>query len=282
MNRILITGASGHIGKRVAELLSGQELRLMARKPEKLGAFNGAEKVQGDYSDPASLAAAFKGIQTAFIVSGYAAPGERALLHKNAIDAAARAGVSHMVYLSFQGAAPDSKFPMSRDHFQTEAFIRQSGIAYTILRDSFYLDLVPEMFGKARNMKGPGGNGKVAWVSREDAAACVSAVLQNPGKFTGTYVLTGPAALSLAETADGLSAVTGNAYTYIEETVEEGTKWRNELSAPAWEVETWIGSYLAIAAGEVAPVSTAVKDITGQEPMNMETYFTRFPEGLFV
>lgn len=282
MNRILITGASGHIGKRVAELLSGQELRLMARKPEKLGAFTGAEKVQGDYSDPASLAAAFEGIQTAFIVSGYAAPGERALLHKNAIDAAVRADVSHLVYLSFQGAAPDSRFPMSRDHFQTEAFIRQSGIPYTILRDSFYLDLVPDMFGKGRTMKGPGGNGKVAWVSREDAAGSVSAVLQNPGQFTGTYDLTGPAALSLAETADRLSALTGNAYTYVEETVEEGTQWRNKLDAPEWEVETWIGSYLAIAAGEVAPVSKAVKDITGRDPMNIETYFTRFPHGLNV
>jgi len=282
MNKILITGVSGHVGSRVAKLLSGQEIRLMARNPEKLEAFTREEKVKGDYSDPASLADAFEGIQTAFIVSGYAAPGERALLHKNAIDAAVRAGVSHLVYLSFQGAAPDSRFPMSRDHFQTEAFIRQSGIAYTILRDSFYLDLVPEMFGKVRTMKGPGGNGKVAWVSREDASACIAAVLQSPGQFTRTYDLTGPAALSLAETAERLSALTGNAYTYIQETVEEGTQWRNELGAPAWEVETWIGSYLAIAAGEVSTISTAVEDITGREPMSLEAYFTRFPQGIDV
>jgi NAD(P)H dehydrogenase (quinone) len=154
--RILITGATGKIGNRVAEILkSDQPLRLMSRNPEKITGFPDAEKVKGDYSDIQSLQAAFQDVQTAFIVSGYAPPGERALLHKNAIEAAVKAKVQHVVYLSFQGAAPDSKFPMSRDHFQTEEYLKESGLTYTLLRDNFYMDLIPEMFGEKRLMRRP-------------------------------------------------------------------------------------------------------------------------------
>ncbi|QHT65444.1 SDR family oxidoreductase [Rhodocytophaga rosea] len=279
MNKILITGATGHIGNRVAHLLKQDtSIRLMTRTPEKLSGFGQAEKIQAEYGDKASLTAAFKDIDTAFIVSGYAAPGQRALLHKNAIDSAQQAGVSHIVYLSFQGASAQSKFPMSRDHFQTEEFIRQSGLACTILRDSFYMDLIPEMFGENRLMRGPGGDGKVAWVAREDVARTIAAVLSNPSAYPGTFNLTGREALSLTETAGRLSKLTGKKYTYQQESVEEGMLWRNQLGAPAWEVDTWIGSYVAIAAGEVASVSKAVYEITHQHPFTLEEYVSQHPE----
>ncbi|MDQ3292650.1 MAG: NAD(P)H-binding protein [Bacteroidota bacterium] len=278
-NKILITGATGHIGNRVAEILKDyDQLRLMSRQPEKLAEFTKAEKVQGDYKDITNLANAFNGIDTAFIVSGYAAPGQRALLHKNAIAAAVIAGVKHIVYLSFQGASPTSKFPMSQDHFQTEEFIKKSGLSFTLLRDSFYMDLIPEMFGEQRLMKGPGGRGQVAWVAREDVARTVAQVLLDPVTYQGTYDLTGPEAITLTQTAQRLSQLRNKDYRYQEETITQAIRWRNDLGAPAWEVATWIGSYLAIAAGEVAPVSNAVEQITGQKPFSLEAYFTQYPD----
>ncbi len=278
---ILITGATGHIGHRIAEILhdqSDQSLRLMSRQPEKLTHFTQAEKVAGDYQDMASLDKAFRDIEVAFVVSGYAPPGIRASLHKNAISAAVMAGVKHLVYLSFQGASPVSKFPMSQDHFQTEEFIKQSGLSFTILRDSFYMDLIPEMFGEHRVIKGPGGQGQVAWVAREDVARTVAQVLRNPLTFPGTYDLTGPEALTLAQTAERVSRIKEKDYRYQQETITQGIRWRNDLGAPAWEVATWIGSYLAIAAGEVAPVSSAVEHITGQKPLTLEAYFSQYPD----
>jgi uncharacterized protein YbjT (DUF2867 family) len=276
--RILITGATGKIGNRVAEILKqNHALRLMSRHPEKIIDFRMAEKAKGDYSDIPSLEAAFHDIHTAFIVSGYAPAGERALLHKNAIQAAVKAGVQQVVYLSFQGAAPDSKFPMSRDHFQTEEYIKESGLTYTLLRDNFYMDLIPEMFGEKRLLRGPGGQGKVAWVSREDVSQSVAAVLADPVRWPGTYDLTGPEALSLAQTAQRLSELFRENYIYEEEAVEDGIQWRSRLGAPDWEVATWIGSYQAIAAGEMAKVSNAVMEITGRKPFTLETYFTQFP-----
>src|SRR5262245_33721574 len=126
---ILITGATGQVGGRTARLLSdrGHRLRLLARDPARAPQLPGAEVVRGDYADPASLPPAFVGVETAFIVSSYAKPGERWRLHANAVDAARAAGVRKVVYLSFQGASPTSAFSFARDHALTEKHIRESG-----------------------------------------------------------------------------------------------------------------------------------------------------------
>lgn len=276
---ILVTGASGHVGSRVAELLAerGHNLRLMTRTPEADAVPDAGPVVQADYAEPDTLDAAFDGVAVAFLVSGYARPGTRAQLHKNAIDAAVQADVQHLVYLSFQGAAPDSAFPMSRDHHQTEQFLAESGLAYTALRDNLYLDLVPELFGPDGVMRGPAGDGTVAWVAREDVAQTVAAALANPAAHAGTYDVTGPEALSLADTADRLSSLLGKPLRYENESVEEGRAWRRQLDVPEWEVETWLGSYQAIAAGELATTSNTVERFTGRPPRRLEAYFDEHP-----
>ena len=276
---ILVTGASGHVGGRAAALLAerGCDLRLMSRRPSAGTVPDVGPVVQADYAEPDTLDAAFENVDVAFLVSGYAEPGTRAQLHKNAIDAAARAGVRHLVYLSFQGAGPDSAFPLSRDHHQTEQALAASGVAYTALRDNLYLDLIPELFGPDGVVRGPAGDGTVAWVSREDVAQTVAAALANPAAHAGTYDVTGPEALSLTETAARLSGFLGKELRYEEESVDEGRAWRRQLDVPEWEVETWLGSYQAIAAGELAEPSDTVERFTGQSPARLDDYFAEHP-----
>ena len=276
---ILITGSSGHIGRRTAELLAekGHELRLLVRNTNRAPQLSMSQVVQGDYAQPATLDIAFSDVDVALIVSGYAKPGERALLHKNAIDAAVRAGVQHLVYLSFQGASPQSKFPMSQDHYQTEQFLKKSGISFTVLRDNFYLDLIPEMFNPLGVMRGPSGDGAAAWVAREDVARVAAAVLSRPNDSCGTYDVTGSEGLTMMEAAKRLSTLIGRELRYQPESVEEGRKWRSLLGAPDWEVETWLGSYQAIAAGELEQTSNTVLQITGTEPFSLEAYFAEYP-----
>lgn len=277
---ILITGASGHIGRRVAELLSeqGRELRLMVRDPGRAPKIAAAPVAQGDFGAPATLDAAFAGVEAVFVVSGYAEPGARARLHKNAFDAAARAGVKRIVYLSFQGASPTSKFPMSRDHYQTEQYLKETGISFTLLRDNLYLDILPDIFDAQGVVRGPAGRGAVAWVSREDVARIAAAVLMGRGSSGAVYNVTGPEVMTLAETAKRLSALVGRELRYENETVEEGRKWRSRLGASAWEVDTWLGSYEAIAAGELARPSDAVFRLTGRQPLGLEAYFSERPK----
>lgn len=277
---ILITGASGQVGRRVAELLSkqGHALRLMVRDPSRAPTLAAAQTVQGDYADPRTLDAAFAGVESAFIVSGYAEAGVRAKLHKNAFDAAARARVKHIVYLSFQGASAKSKFPMSRDHYQTEQYLKASAISFTVLRDNMYMDILADTFNSKGVMRGPAGQGAVAWVSREDVARSAAAALSTRDGSSAIYDITGPEAITMAVTAKRLSTLVGRTLRYQNESVDEGRKWRSALGAPVWEVDTWLGSYEAIAAGELERPSDAVLRLTGRQPLSLEEYFSERSE----
>ncbi|RZK44903.1 MAG: NAD-dependent epimerase/dehydratase family protein, partial [Hymenobacter sp.] len=221
---ILITGAAGHVGRQVTALLAAQgaTLRLLGRQPERIICPAGATAVYGDYADPLSLAAAFAGVQTAFVVSGYAEPGKRAELHRNAFEAAARAGVGHVVYLSFQGAAPDSRFPMARDHFQSEQYLQATGVPYTAVRDNLYLDLLPEMFDAQGVVRGPAGDGATAFVARDNAAQVAAALLLHPPATSRALDVTGPEAITLAEAARRLTTLVGRPLRYEAETVATG------------------------------------------------------------
>lgn len=276
---ILVTGATGKIGSSIAKHLErhGKELRLLVRDPNKLSDLPEAKKVIGDCSDVESLDRAFTGVTSAFIVSGYAEPGERAKLHRNAFQAAQRAGVSYLIYLSTLGASPDSRFPMSRDHYESEQFLKATGVPHTILQDSYYSELAVQMFNDEGVMKGPGGQGKVSWVGREEIAEAAAKLLAGNTPLLGIFPMTGPSALSLSETATLLSSLKHRTLRYEDEPVDAAKAWRRELGVSAWEVDTWVGSYEAIAAGEFETVDLALATILERPASDLETYLADRP-----
>jgi NAD(P)H dehydrogenase (quinone) len=213
-------------------------------------------------------------VTSAFIVSGYAEPGERAKLHRNAFQAAERAGVRHLIYLSTLGASPHSRFPMSRDHYQSEQFLKATGVPNTILQDSFYSELAVQMFNEEGVMKGPGGLGKVSWVGREEIAEAAAKLLASDSPLLGTFPVTGPTALSLHETAALLGSLKKQPLRYEDEPIEEAKEWRSKLGVPQWEVDTWVGSYEAIAAGEFERVDPTLSVILERPAMSLEEYLS--------
>lgn len=273
---LLITGASGRIGRRVADLLAHGHgpLRLMSRTPERVLHSADVEIVLGDFARPDTLAAAFRGVGVALVISSSAPPGRRALHHRNAFIAAARAGVQHVVYLSLQGAGSTSKFAYSRDHDASEQFLREAGIpAYTILRNAFYLDMLPGFVDATGVLRDPAGRGRAAFLSREDAArAAAAALLDPPG---GTFDVTGPEALSVADAVARLARLTGRALHGEVAVKPAPTNHRDD-----WRAELYTGWFEAIAAGEQTDVTTAVRRFTGREPLTLEAYFSAFPEAL--
>jgi NAD(P)H dehydrogenase (quinone) len=250
---------------------------LLARDPNKPSDFPDSDKVKGDYGDIASLDRGFKGAASAFIVSGYAEPGERAKLHRNAFQAAQRAGVRYLIYLSTLGASPESRFPMSRDHYESEQFLKETGVPHTILRDSFYSELAVQMFNEEGVMKGPGGQGKVSWVGREEIAEAAAKLLAGDRPLLGTLPVTGPLALGLGETAVLLSSLMHRTLSYEDEPINAAKEWRSKLGVPAWEVDTWVGSYEAIAAGEFETVDAALASILGRPASDLQTYIAARP-----
>jgi len=232
---ILITGASGRIGRRTAELLArgGYRLRLMTRNAERAPQIPDAEIVRGDYADPSSLPAACAGVGKALIASASGEPGKRALQHRNAFEAATRARVKHIVYLSLQGAGEDSKYPFSRDHFLSEQFLAFTGVPHILLRDAFYVDmfLTEDKFDAAGIVRGPASRGRGAFVSREDAARTAAAVLRAHPE--GIYNVTGPEALTLTDIAARLSALTGRPLRYEDEPADAmRARLRNQSLEP--------------------------------------------------
>jgi uncharacterized protein YbjT (DUF2867 family) len=278
MVMLLITGASGRIAERVAALLAqeGHALRLMTRTPQRAPELDRAEIVRGDFAEPATLDAAFAGISTALVVSGSGKPGERARLHRNAFEAATRANVRHVVYLSLQGASPSSKYPFSRDHFLSEQYLAATGIPYTVLRNAFYCDMFLERFDADGVMQGPAGQTRGAFVSREDAARTAAAVLVNP--CGGTHDITGPEALSLSDVARRLSALISRPLRYQPESAESARERLSKRESALWQIDLAVGWFEAIAAGELEHTQDSVFRFTGTEPMNLEEYFTLFPE----
>ncbi|HEY4075497.1 MAG TPA: SDR family oxidoreductase [Rhizomicrobium sp.] len=279
---ILVTGATGHIGSRVAEILAerGAPLQRLARDPAKAPKLEEASIVRGDYADPVSLVAAMDGIDTVFLVSAAGPPLERARLHGNVIDAAVAARVRRLVYLSFQSASATSPFPYSAAHLLTEAHLKQSGLAFTNLRDSFYLDLLPEITEENGDICGPAGSGKAAWVAREDVAQVAAAVLTEDRHQGQTYDVTGSEAFGLGEAATRLSALTGRQVRYKEETQEAARRRLIATGVSDCEIDASIGTYLAIASGELSQTSDTVERLTGRRPLTLEAYFNAFPERL--
>lgn len=278
---ILITGASGHIGRRTADLVARRRvpLRLMTRTPQNAPNLPGVEIVRGDFAEPDTLEAAFRGVNIALVISGSSRPGERALLHRNAFEAAARCGVQHVVYLSLQGSGPHSKFAFSRDHYTSEQFLANAGLpSFTILRNAFYMDMLPGFVGQDETLHDPAGAGRAAFVSREDAARTAAAAIMSPPG--GIREVTGPEAMGIAEGIERLAHLTHRRIRY--EYDRAGTTQSREaaVAAEGWRADLYNGWFEAIAAGELDRVTTVVERLTGAAPMTLEAYFSAFPKAL--
>ena len=274
-----ITGATGAIGGKVASRLaeSGRGQRLIVRGRSRAPDLPGAETAEAAYADPQAMRRALDGVETFFMVSASEAR-DRVRQHTAAIDAAVAAGVERIVYLSFLCAAPDATFTFARDHWHTEEHVRATGLRHTFLRDNMYLDFLPGLAGSDGVIRGPAGDGRVAAVARDDIAEVAVAVLLGEGHDGRTYNVTGSEAITLHQVAEELSLVTGRNITYHTETLEEAYASRASYGAPEFEVEGWVTTYTAIAAGEMNVVSDTVYRLTGDEPMTLADFLRRQPE----
>jgi len=231
--------------------------------------------VRASYDDADAVAQALVDVDAVFMVSG-SETLDRVEQHRTFIDAAARAGVGHLVYTSFFGASPTATFTLARDHWATEEHIKASGLQYTFLRDNLYADFFASMVGDDGVLRGPAGDGRAAAVAQDDIAAVAAAVLREPGAHVGAaYDLTGPQDLTFDEVAATITAVTGRPVIYHRETLEEAYASRASFGAPAWEVDAWVSTYTSIANGELAGVSDAVETLTGQPATSFESLLRR-------
>lgn len=276
---LAVTGSTGVLGGMVARQLAdaGTAQRLLVRDAARAPGLEDAVPVVFSYADASLAVRSLEGVKTLFMVSGQEAE-DRLRQHFTFIDAAAEAGVQHIVYTSLYAAAPDATFTLGRDHYATEERIRASGMDYTFLRDNLYLDILPQLAGEDGVIRGPAGDGVLSAVAREDIARCAVMVLRDPALHVrATYNLTGPEELTLAQAAAIITDETGRSITYHPETVEEAYASRASYGAPPWQLDAWVSTYTAIAAGEHTGVSPDVRALTGRDPLSLAA-FLRQPQ----
>ncbi|MGA8255959.1 MAG: NAD(P)H-binding protein [Nocardioides sp.] len=268
---IALTGSTGALGGRIAPALVDLAPRLLVRHVERAPQL-GLDVRPVSYDDAAAATAALDGVDTLLMVSASESADRRAQ-HRTFISSAARAGVRHIVYTSFAGAADDATFTLGRDHADAEAAIRESGMTFTLLRDNFYLDVLPLFADVGGVIRGPAGSGRVAAVARADVADVAVEVLRDPVAHAGaTYTLTGPEALTFDEVASRAAAVLGHDLRFENQTLDEAYASRRAAypDAADWQLEAWVSTYIAVADGSCASVTDHVHHVTGHPARSLE------------
>lgn len=280
---LLVTGASGHLGRRAVEHLLAHHRadRVVAgsRDPDKLAALGaaGAEARLVDFDRPETLADAFVGVDRVLIVSTDAAhtPGVRARQHAAAIAAARQVGVRHVVYTSLINAVPASVVTFSPDHVATECTLAESGLGYTILRNTLYAEVLLAGLKHALpagQWFAAAGTGGVGYVTREDCA--VSAAEALASKFEGrrTLTITGPEVVTHAQVAEIVTQITGRTLAYVPVTPEAVVAALTGAGFPSYLAEGLASFDAATAKGELALATSSVRELTGREPTSLRDF----------
>lgn len=214
---ILVTGATGKVGSEAVRVLRQQDVpvRALVRDPQKAQtmAEAGAELAVGDFDDPTSLLAAMDGVSSVLLTS----PGGEPVQELNVVDAAARAGVEHVVKLTSK-ASPDSPVARQCWHAQIEQGLAASGLAHTLMRSNAFMQntlMVAPSIAKTSSFSSSIGAGRVGMSDARDVGAVAAALVADPTGHAGkTYWLSGPELLTYADVAAVLSRLLGRTVTF--------------------------------------------------------------------
>ena len=276
--QLLVTGASGHLGKAVVgELrrLGAKKVIAATRTPGKHPelATLGMEEREADFDRPETLQAAFRGVERLLLIStdSLHAPAARIKQHRTAIQAAVGAGVEHVVYTSLPNAHPTEGPSIPDDHFWTEVALFESGLDWTILRNNLYAEVILRFAQFAlktgRLVSATQSQGR-SYVTREDCARTAAAALLNSaGK--AIYDVTGPASVTHEQIASVLS---GKSIQHVNVTPEEVEKGLVAAGIPQFAARGVRGLDEEASRGYQAIVTPTVKNFTGRVPMSVENF----------
>ena len=219
---ILITGATGGLGHETIDFLltttPAAEIAALVRDVSKATDLvkRGVDVRQADYFDYPALVQAFQGIDKVLLVSAVAFT-DRLRQHRNVIDAAKEAGVKHLFYTSIQRSTHFVMQEVTESDLATEAYLKASGLTYTILKNGYYFDGLGYLIGNEvpeTEIRFPAGEGKIAFIKRTELAAVTAALLTSEGHDNQEYTLSGSEAYSFHDIAREFSALTGRPIAY--------------------------------------------------------------------
>jgi uncharacterized protein YbjT (DUF2867 family) len=282
-DKILVIGATGNVGSGVLATLAAQGADVRGLAHSEAGATAvrnaGAEAVVADLADPGTLDAAFAGVETAFLLTR----GEenQVEMARNAIEAAKRAGVRRIVRLSAFVPEPALETILGRQHDEIERLLRDSGIAYTILRPTFFMQ---NLMGGAQTVASDGvlylpfGDGAAGMIDVRDIVDSAVAALTGEGHEGETYTLTGPASISVHEVAAALTRALGRDVSYVAVPVEAGVESLVGMGLPQFMADTFGELFVNFANNGANRTTDGVKRLTGHEARSIDDFARDFAQ----
>ena len=276
---ILITGATGNIGKELVQDLQshGAEFQVMVRKEEtrSLMASRGIKAVLGDFHEPGTFANALKGVRQVFLLT---TPQPDIVKVEGAfLNEARKAGVQRVVRLSAVGANPWGSSPLARGHGQCEAQLEASGMAWTILRPTMFMQNIAPMYGesvaKTSTLFAPAGEARIPWVDTRDVAALAGTVLIEAGHEGLVYDITGPELLTYEGVADLLSAQLGRTVKFVDVPDDAAYNSMTGMGMSGWFAHSIITLFHMFRAnGSTALTLGTLARVTGRVPRTLDNY----------
>lgn len=275
---LLITGASGHLGRATlrhlieTEKVSPSRIIATTRRPDSLKEFAdlGVSVRVSDFDEPSTLEAAFSGADRLLLISTDAldTPGKRLAQHRNAIAAAEKAGVKHILYTSLP-EPESSAILFAPDHLGTEQAIAATSLSWTLLRNNWYIEnlhfALPSALA-AGNWYSAAGNGTIAYISREDVARASAAALASEIDENRTLTLTGSEPLALSSIAEGVSKVIGRNIPVVYVMVDQLTEGIVASGLPEPVAKVFASFDVASARGDLGAVTSDFQALTGRQP----------------
>lgn len=282
---ILVTGATGTVGREIIKQLALQDVKVRAGvhsviKGENLKRLPDVEIVEIEFNRPESLHAAFTHIDCLMLVTPFTE--DQVEMAKNLVDEAKKKEVKHIVRLSALGAGAEPGIQFGRWHREVEQYIEESGIPYTFLRSAGFMQHLENYNAVTIKHEGkfylPAGEGKVNYIDTRDIAAVAVEALISEGHEGEIYDLTGPEALSHSEIAAILSEETMRAITFVDVPAAAAREAMLAQHIPERLVDAMLELYDVYRSGHSSEVTDTVEKITGRPPHTFRQFARDYKE----
>lgn len=281
---ILLTGATGNVGREVVRRLAAKSLavRALTRNPAAAEKLAGVEWVQGDFDDLDSLQRAMTGVDKVVLISP--AHPDMAKHQSNVTQAARSAGVKRIVKLSGLGAGPDAPIRLPRLHYEIEREIIASGIDYAFVRPNLFMQVLlgsAASIGAEGAIYAPAGEGAISFTDVRDIADVIVCAVTSDSHQNSVYEITGPAAFTYAQAAQVIGQAIGKPVRYVAVTPEMGRESMLSSGMDKWLVEAFLELFEIYRAGYGAAVLSSTVEQVAQHAANTLEAFAQDYKAFF-